>query len=60
MSRWLRRPYAATPELVDRSRARPSSEPWLDTLHRLAMDRAADRVRLVGPGDEMRARLRAR
>ena len=58
---WLLRRSAGRRPAIDRQDGPdPDMDAWLETVHRLASGRAADRERLAPAGAELRARLRAK
>jgi hypothetical protein len=58
---WILRRSAGDRHGIDRPLLRATDiDAWLDTVHRLASGRAAERVELAPAGSALRARLRAK
>ncbi len=55
----LRRSFGGRSPIHRPVRTPSDIDAWLDTVHRLAAGRAAERVRLARTGTALRARLRA-
>ena len=57
---WIQRRSAAGRRGIDRPVRQPTDvDAWLDTVHRLASGRAAERLRLAPAGSALRVRLQS-